>query len=822
MKVSVSWLRTLIHFNQNIDQLANQLTFAGLEVESIENYDENLSDIQVGEVRKVEPHADRPNLTVYQIATAKDDLTQIVSEANNLSIGDKVACVLQGNRLLGKLVETCEIKGVVSNGMLCHQGHLTKLTQDSIGQEALILEGSLVIGEKVEQYLDKSDSVIELAITPNRGDCLSIFGVAREVAALNGKQAPKFDALLAKPSKFSANLGRSPISVSNSGKSACKAYYGCVVKNIDWSIQTPLWMRMRLWACGLKSINIVVDITNYIMLLTGQPMHAFDLEQLSGNSIEVRYAKKHESLTVLGGDTLELDENILVIADKEKAIALAGVLGGRDSSVVAPNEKGKTERESTSHIFLESAHFDPNAVAQIGRRYNINTDAAYRFERGVDPSNTKKALEYAVSLLQEIGCSKEASELVEVVDTSKLKELSDKTIALSHHRLCAALGIQLARTDVENILKRLGMKVYKVDADNWNIQRGSHRQDINYEVDLFEEICRVYGYEHIPEMSLPGNLSFPKFAGSKLTKEQKLKRICVSLGYNETVSYSFVDPNIQKTFLEDSKYNTQIYLDNPMSIERSVMRTMILPSLVNTLDYNIRRQTKNARLFEIGACFKLSGNTVIQQYQVLAGIAFGMSEPNAWLNGKRESLDFYDMKEHVTMLLDAIGIREGISYLPGSLPNFHSGKTALIQLNGNNVGYLGALHPTLAKERDWLTTVWGFELFLDQLEVDRQHVKYTPISTVPSINRDLSVWFPVDVQAADVTKAILAIEETNLIECELFDVYQSEKNGIKQKSFAISLTFRDLSSTLHESKIQEQLYRIIAMLEERFCGILRE
>lgn len=794
MELSERWLREWVDPPIDSAQLVAQLTMAGLEVDSLVPVAIPFTQVVVGEVETLEPHPNADRLKVCQVNIGQSARLQIVCGATNVQVGMRVPTALVGAKLpSGTVIKAAQLRGVASSGMLCSALELG-LASTADGLLALAQEAPL--GMDVFEYLQLNDRIIKVDLTPNRGDCLSIVGMAREVAALNRLPLKVLPPVEIEPSQPDLVF---PVTVEAS--SACPRYCGRVMTQINPHAETPAWLQEKLRRSGLRSISPVVDVTNFVLLEYGQPLHAFDLASLD-REICVRFAQAGETLTLLNGNAINFAANStttapLVIADATKVIALAGIMGGAETAVA----------ENTTALFLESAFFDPVALAGKARHYGLATDSSYRFERGVDFSLPRIALERATQLLLAI-VGGSVGPVIEVVQPSHLPER--KPIYLRANRVSQLLGLSLAAADIIAILQHLGMTLTPAEA-GWWVVAPSHRFDINLEVDLIEEIMRIHGYNqlpsHHPRVAL-GVRSYPTAYQTAST----LKQTLVAQGYQEVITYSFIDPKLQSWFDPE---RAPLALANPIAPDMAVMRTQLWPGLVQTLSYNQKRQQKRIRLFEQGLNFIQQAEQGLVQQEFLAGVAVGEICPEQW--GMPLSLaDFFSVKADVMGLLG----RAGGTFVKAIHPALHPGKTAKIERNGQWVGWLGVLHPALAQKLDIVGEVVLFELALAGL-AQPELPKFTALSKFPSVRRDLAVVVAEDIPAQTVIECIADAGVKALHKVQLFDRYQGAGIASTHKSLAFSLNFQDHERTFEDTDIDQFVAIILQRLNTKLNAQLR-
>ncbi|MGD9108898.1 MAG: phenylalanine--tRNA ligase subunit beta [Gammaproteobacteria bacterium] len=785
MKFSKQWLQELVKTKLTTESLVNQLTMAGLEVDKVEPVAGKFTNVVVGEVLDAAPHPNADKLQVCTVDIGKSEKLNIVCGAKNVRKNLKVAVAQVGAILPGDFkIKKAKLRGVESCGMLCSEKELG-LAETSSG--IMELPPDAPVSTDVINYLNLDDVTINIDLTPNRGDCASIIGIAREVAAINNSKysSPKIKTI--KP------VIKDLLAINLTASKECPRYIGRVIRDINLKASTPLWMQERLRRSGIRSIDPIVDVTNYVLLELGQPMHAFDLANIS-QGINIRLAKKGEQLILLDETKISLTPQDLVIADHKQPVALAGIMGGLNSGI---NSK-------TKDIFLESAFFDPIKIATTAKQYNLQTDSSYRFERGVDYELQVKAMERATQLLLDIVGGKPGP----IIEKSSREFLPQpKKIKLRLSRIEKILGIKIPTKAVHDILQRLEMSVKK-GTKICNVTVPTHRFDCAIEVDLIEELARIYGYENIPARTYAADLVVPPISATK-TPTRTIRELLQNRDYHEVITYSFVDPKMQQ-LLDPER--TPIVLTNPIANNMSVMRTNLWPGLLETLVYNLNRQQERIRLFEIGLRF-CKTKEKLQQQRVIAGIAYGAVYREQWSENKR-LVDFYDVKAD----LESLGNFTFHSHPHAAL---HPGKAAQICKNQKPVGYLGVLHPNIARILELKREVILFELLLDAVQ-QKAIPKYQPISKYPAIRRDLAFLVKKEISAAQI-KAIVEQKAGKLLtDLTIFDVYQSKDISADQKSIALGLTLQDASRTLNDSEVNELLTEVITSLEEKLGLELRK
>ena len=792
MKISKQWLSEWVALPADTQQLAEQLTMAGLEVDSIASAAPPFTDVVVGEIVECSPHPDAERLKVCQVSDAGDALFTVVCGAPNAAAGLKVPFAQVGARLPGDVkIKAAKLRGVKSFGMLC-SGKELGLSEDTAGLLALPAEAP--VGADFRDWLRLDDTVIEIELTPNRSDCLSMAGVAREVGVLGDTEpvlpdtqavAPVIEALPA---------------VHLAAPADCPRYCARLIEGVDASVPTPMWLKERLRRAGIRPLSIAVDITNYVMLELGQPMHAFDANAVQGG-ISVRRALAGESLTLLNGDQAQLSEDTLVIADSRQAIAIAGVMGGADSAV----------SDETQSIILESAFFAPTAIAGRARAYGLHTDASHRFERGVDPALCRPAIERATALLLAIAGG-QPGPVSEACEAEYLP--ARPAVSVRPDRVNAVLGTTIATDQMRSILSRLGMPPSD-QGEAWQVTPPSWRFDIRREVDLIEEIARIYGYNRLPSRRTSAPAQVPRQSERSLAT-QRLRALLVDRGYQEALTYSFVSEDLQTQLDPDS---TPLALANPLSADLAVMRTTLWTGLVRALQYNRNRQIKRVRLFETGLRFRGAIDELVQT-SVIAGIAAGPAADENWANTAR-SVDFFDVKHDVEALLALGGGLSDYAFVAAAHPALHPGQSAQIVHHGETIGWLGALHPSVLRALDLDGPVYVFELERSVFDA-RPLPAFAGLSRFPSIRRDLAVVVDEAVSAESIQDCIKRSAGEHLDSVVLFDVYRGQGVSDGFKSLAIGLILQDNNRTLTDEEVDAVQQRVVATLREALGAELRE
>ena len=792
MKFSEQWLRGWVSPQVSRDELVARLSMAGLEVDSVTLAAGEFSGVVVGEVLSTEQHPDADKLRVCQVSNGAETF-QVVCGAPNVRPGLKIPFAMIGAELPGDFkIKKAKLRGVESNGMLCSQAEL----QIGEGNDGLMeLPADAPVGQDIREYLGLDDASIEVDLTPNRGDCLSLAGLAREVGAL-------YAAAVTRPVVATVPAVHDEVrSVEVLAPAACPRYLGRVIRNVDLSKPTPLWMVERLRRADVRSIDAAVDITNYVMLELGQPLHAFDLAEINGG-IRVRMAEEGEKLVLLDGQEVTLRSDTLVIADHSRALAIAGVMGGEHSGVST----------TTRDVFLESAFFDQIAVAGKARSYGLHTDASHRYERGVDWQLAREAMERATGLLLEI-TGGEAGPIIETVSEQHLPKIAP--ITLRAQRITQMLGMEMDAVEVERLLSALGLGISADGAGQWRVEVPSHRFDISLEVDLIEELARLYGYNRLPVRYPQARLA-PQAKAEARSDLPELRRLLVARGYQEAITYSFIDPRQFELFNPGVE---PLLLANPISNDMAAMRSSLWPGLVKSLQHNLNRQQDRVRLFESGLRFvgQLDG---LKQESMLAGVVCGSRLPEGWAQG-RDVVDFFDVKADVEAVLGFAGALDAFTFVPGKHPALHPGQTARIERDGREVGYVGAIHPELSKTLGLDRPVFVFELVLAEVALGKMP-KFQELSRFPEVRRDLALLADLDVASSAVLEVIRENAGEWLTDLRLFDVYQGKGIDPHRKSLAVGLTWQHPSRTLNDDEVNTTTQNILTSLEQRLNATLRK
>jgi phenylalanyl-tRNA synthetase beta chain len=788
MKFSENWLRTLVNPSCSGDELAYLLTMAGLEVEAIEPAAPDFDGVVVAEVLSVEKHPTADRLSICSVDAGTEDnqkSLQIVCGAPNVRAGAKVPCALVGAHLPGIVIKQAKLRGVNSYGMLCST---KELGLGDAAEGLLLLPDDAPIGEDFRRYYALEDNIFSLSLTPNRADCLGLVGVAREVAAITDT------AFLPMANEAVVSDIDKSLVVQVAEPTACPLYCGRVIQGIRLDVMTPAWILRRLDRSGIRPISPVVDVTNYVMLETGQPMHAFDLAKVTG-SIQVRNARPGEQIQLLNGHQLNLQPDMLLIADQKEPLALAGIMGGMNSGVV----------DGTTDIFLESAFFDPAVVSGKSFYLGFGTDSSYRFERGVDFAATRDVLERATNLIVKI-CGGKTGPITEV--KSELPQRS--TVSVRVDRIRRVLGISIDKQQISKLFRRLGFD-FTSNVDTFYVTPPSYRFDLAIEEDFIEEVARIYGYDHISARVPDSSFTLLPATESVQTQSQ-LRQILVARDYQEVINYAFVDAAWESDF---SGNETPVALKNPIASHMSVMRSSLIGGLIANLQFNLNRQQARVRLFEIGCCFLQGDEKSCMQTENLAGLCYGDIVPEQWGVPSR-STDFYDVKADI----EALCWPSDFHFEAASHPALHPGKAARVIVNNRNAGWIGELHPRWQSKYGLAKAAVLFELHLDAL-VERPLPVAKDIPKYPPIRRDIAVIVSNHISTQAILACMHAEKISIISEISLFDIYRGKGVGEDKKSLAFRILLQDTEKTLTDQDADFVVTSMINILERKFGAKLR-
>jgi len=793
MKISENWLREWVNPSISSDDLVAQITLAGLEVDEVLPVAAEFSGVVVGEIISAEPHPNADKLQVCQVSDGAEQF-QVVCGAPNARAGIKIPFAKIGAVLGADFkIKKAKLRQVESFGMLCSASELG-VSDDNDG--IMELPSAAPTGEDFRAFLGLDDQIIDVDLTPNRSDCLSLAGLAREVGVLN-----KVDLTPVVVTAADVSIDDTfPVRVE--AVDACPRYLGRVIRGVNVGAETPLWMTEKLRRSGIRSIDPIVDITNYVMLELGQPMHAFDLANLSG-SVVVRMATAGEKIVLLDGQEVSLREDTMVIADDKAPLAIAGVMGGEGSGV----------NVDTQDVFLESAFFAPIALAGKARSYGLHTDSSHRFERGVDATLQEKAIERATALVLEIAGG-QVGPIVREVAPASLPEAA--VVTLRRKKLDQYLAVSIDKDLVTDILTRLGLEMLEVTDEAWTTKAPSHRFDIAIEADLIEEVARIYGYDNLPSSMPQAAVNFTPQSESK-TPIQALRSVLVAHGYQEAITYSFIDPVLSKQFLPDIE---PVPLANPISADMGVMRPSLIPGLVKAYLHNQNRQQSRVRLFETGRRFigTVDALDELDQRQQISGLIAGSRDSEAWYHNG-DKVDFYDLKAHVDALFDLNDGRQP-TYERSQCEFLHPGRSADVFVDGEFVGILGELHPQLSKTLGANQPLYVFDIALAAV-IDAKLPEYKAISKFPEVRRDLALLVDRSVPVADLEKVISEFAGDAFKEVLVFDVYQGQGIDETKKSVALGLTWQHPSHTLSDEEVNNSVETIVAALAEKLGAVVR-
>lgn len=795
MRLSWAWLRELVEVAVSPEELAERLTMAGLEVEAIETLAPEFSGVVVGQVRKVEPHPQADRLVVAEVTDGRRDY-RVVCGAPNVTAGGVYPFAPPGAVLSGgRELKAATLRGVLSEGMLLAEDELGLSEDHSVIME---LAPDLPLGQDLSEALGLRDVVLEVAVTPNRPDCLSVLGLAREVAALLRRP------LRLPPTEVAE--AETPIEtvakVTILDPVYCPRYAARLVEGVTVR-PSPFWLRRRLMVSGIRAINNLVDVTNYVLLEQGQPLHAFDFDRLHGGEIVVRRPRAgEESFVTLDGQERKLTPETLLICDGQEPVALAGVMGGLESEV----------RPETRRVLIESAYFLPAAIRRTSKRLGLSTEASYRFERGVDPEGVIRALERAARLMAELGGGRVLKGRLDEYPAPIVRP----RVALRLSRANQVLGTDFSRREVEEALTALHLPVVALDEEHLVVQVPSHRGDLEREIDLIEEVARLQGYEAIP-VTLPGGSGAVSAAPPEVRTREELRRLLVGMGFCEAVTYSFQSERLYGLMAAGAP---PLKLANPLSEEQAVMRASLLPGLLEAAQRNLQRLAQGVRLFEIAPGFEPQpGEELPKERLYVGGVLAGAREEESW-HGQGGTVDFFDAKGVVENLLEGLGITEA-EFSPQGLPPY-LGYGARVQVGKNELGFLGEPTPEILEALDLEAPVLVFQLEVAALaRVAQPFPLYTPLPRYPAVYRDVALVLDASVPAAVVTEALYRRGAPWLVEARLFDVYTGEQIPPGKRSLAFHLVYRDPNRTLTDEAVDRHHQKLVAALARELGAELR-
>ena len=788
MNISTSWLREWSDPKVSDIDLAEKLTMAGLEVDKIGPVAPDFEGVVVGVVVSRQRHSNADKLSLCKVDIGKGSHLQIICGAPNVRKGLKVAVATVGAVLPNNFkIKKAKLRGVESVGMICSEAEIG-LSDEHEG--IMELDSSAPLGENLRYFLDLDENIIELDLTPNRGDCFSVLGVAREVCAI-------YDLALPKREYRAKVTGKRAFNSTISSPKACPKYLTRVIEGIDTAAKTPQWMAQRLLRASQQLHSPVVDITNYVLLELGQPMHAFDLKKINGD-INVRMAKEGERIELLNEQTVTLRDDTLVISDQHSAIAIAGVMGGISTA---------TEDDSTE-VLLESAFFDPISISGVARSYSLHTESSLRFERGVDYELTQRAMERATELVLEI-CGGKASEINQSIDTASLPTIEQ--INITSEKISKVLGFELDSAWIESKFKSLHFDTISHGNSSWTIDPPSFRFDIRLQADLIEELVRLYGYDKVPVHNLSSTVNISSANQTQITSHD-ISHSLVNRGYQEAITYSFISNEYHDLINPDSE---KIVLKNPISDDMSIMRSSLWPGLLQAVQTNQRRGHNNARFFESGLCFK--GVSVDQQEQKIAGIVCGQRYDSQWGSTER-NVDFFDLKSDVESLLNLSA--KSYQFEAAEHPALQVGQTASISKKGKVIGWAGALSPVIQKKLS-LPSVFLFELNQSDIQ-DKEISTFKAFSAYQASHRDIAVVVGKEVKANQLINSIKSLNQNYLIDVKLFDVYEGKNIDKDKRSIALNLIYQSSDITLTDDQLKQQVSEVVEHLVSKFSAKLRE
>ena len=792
MKINEHWIKELVDTKLSADDIGAKLTMAGLELDGLEQASGDFNDVVVAKIIDIAPHPDADKLRVCQVDAGDAEPYQVVCGAANARAGLTTVLAKVGAKLPNDLnIKKAKLRGVESHGMLCSESELGLATEaDGIFE----LPHDLTVGSNLRDVFKLDDKVLELDLTPNRADCFSALGIARDLAAILEQD-------FSEPSVAAqSNTIDDTFAVEIQARDACPIYSGRLITGINADAGTPIWMKERLRRCGIRSLSAVVDIGNYVMLELGQPMHAFDADTLNGG-ITVRMAQKGEKLTLLDGQEVSLSADTLAITDQSGAVALAGIMGGLSTAVTT----------TTNNVFLESAYFTPETMAGKARQYGLHTDASMRFERGVDYKHTERAIERATQLIVEI-CGGQPGPLQSTGSVSDIQ--TDTEITLAYDDIQRRLGVSVAPETVENMLTRLGCNVINT-GDSYSVVPPSWRFDLRIPVDLIEEVARLYGYDNIPLQTNSWQRPIAPTDEASVPID-RLRELLLADGYSEAITYSFVD---EKTESRLATGIEPVKLLNPISADLAAMRTSLVGGLLNTCLYNLRRQQSDIALFETGLVFHQLNDT-LEQRRKLAIVLTGAREREHW-DATTVGSDFFDIKGTVEQLLQASGRPASYIWRRSENNMLHPGQSATISLDNHEIGFLGTLHPSVSKQFGFKQSVVAAELDLEPL-LQGSVPQFSALSKFPSVRRDLSLLAAEEISAETIIEVAKSSDTEILRSAHIFDLYKGE--GVKKglKSIALGLILQGFSRTLEEQEINDVVDKTVSVLKEKLDVSIRE
>ncbi|AEF94065.1 Phenylalanyl-tRNA synthetase beta chain [Desulfotomaculum nigrificans CO-1-SRB] len=806
MRVSYNWLKEYVDITISPQELADRLTLAGLAVDAVEEVGAEIENVVTGRITKIEKHPNADKLVVCTVDVGQPETLQIVTGATNVREGHIIPVALEGAKLAGGLqIKRSKLRGVESQGMLCSGQELgieAKLLSPDMAHGILILPEDVPIGQDAKEILGLNDFILDLDLTPNRGDALSMIGVARDVAAILKQDLKIPEPEFTEGEEKVQDLAQ----VDIVDQDLCRRYVARVIKGVKVGV-SPMWLQNRLRAAGVRPISNIVDVTNYVMLELGQPLHAFDYDRLKNHHIIVRRAKDNEKIVSLDGVERTLNPDMLVITDEAGPVGVAGVMGGLDSEVT----------DQTTSVLLESAYFHPTNIRRTSKALGLRSESSMRFEKGIDINGCLRAANRAIQLMQQLAGGTVAAGVIDNFPAP----ITEKTILLRPQRVNWVLGTDIAREEIIDILCRLQFKVQSQN-DDLMVTVPTFRPDISREIDLIEEVARLHGFNQIPE-----TLPFGPSTQGHRTPEQQLvwdvREIMTACGFFEVVTYSFVHPRIfdMMNLPPDSRFRNVVKLQNPLSEEQSVMRTVLVPSLLEVLQRNINRRNKEGAIFEIARVFyPQQGQQLPAEVPVLAAVAIGQT-PKTW-NQPARPMDFFFIKGVAEQLLDTLGVA-GATFSRHQDPSFHPGRCAQIKVNGEVLGVVGELHPNVIENYELPERAVALKIDLQVLaQADRPVKQYQGLPKFPAVERDLAVLVKQEVSAADMLDVIKKAGGNLLRHVDIFDVYQGTQVPQGFKSVAFSMKFQAPDRTLTDEEINQKMERITKNLTAQTGAELRK
>lgn len=806
MRVSYNWLKDYVDVDLTPQELSDRLTMAGLAVDAVDELGAAIEKVVTGRIRKIEKHPNADKLLVCTVDVGQGEPLQIVTGATNVREGHVVPVAIEGAKLAGGLQIKCsKLRGVESRGMLCSGQELgmeTKLMSSDMAHGILILSEDVPVGLDAKKVLGLNDAVLELDLTPNRGDALSITGVARDVAAILKKELKMPSPQFTEGEEKIEDLAKIDIEDPD----LCRRYVARVIKGIKIG-PSPMWLQNRLRAAGIRPISNVVDITNYVMLELGQPLHAFDYDKLTNGHIIVRRAKGEEKIVSLDGAERTLNPDMLAITDESGPVAVAGVMGGLDSEVTG----------DTVNVLIESAYFHPINIRRTSKALGLRSESSMRFEKGIDINGSLRAADRAVQLIQQLAGGTVVAGAIDNFPSP----ITEKTIQLRPWRVNWVLGVDIPKEQIKDIMERLQFRVQE-QGDDLLVTIPTFRPDITGEWDMVEEVARLYGFNQIPE-TLPFGASTQGIRTPEQQLTWNMRKVMTGCGFTEVITYSFVHPKIfdLMNLPQDSRFRNVVKLQNPLSEEQSVMRTVLVPSLLEVLQRNLNRRAQNGAIFEIARVFyPVEGQTLPEEVPVLAAVAIG-NTPKTW-NQPARPMDFFFMKGVAEQLIDSLGV-VGAEFSRHQDPSFHPGRCAKIEINGQLLGVVGELHPNVIENYDLPARAVAMKLDLNVLNQANRPVKqYQGLPKFPMVERDLAVLVKQDVLAAEMLSIIKKAGGSLLREIDIFDLYQGAQVPEGYKSVAFSMKFQAPDRTFTDEEINDKMQRITSSLTAQTGAELRK